>query len=83
MTKLTRAQRLIVGVYFILLAYCCAWVPWLYLHDGQMKFIGYRALWQQTPAAPMTPDVTVIVLRIAALSAVAVAVIFLTTLVKR
>jgi hypothetical protein len=72
---MTRAQRIVLIVYFLLLAYCCEWVPW-HLVEGEARVRdGYGWLWvgpsNSADAYLTTPDWTIIALRIVAVTAIA------------
>jgi hypothetical protein len=81
---MNRAQRIIVAIYCLLLAYCCIWIPWretTTLPSGR-KYddVFYSLVW----VAPDTygrcaavPEIKLIILRVVALTAVSAAVFVL------
>jgi hypothetical protein len=65
---MNKAQRFVLILYCLLLAYCCAWIPW---HSGNDYIrLGYGWLWSgpsnlgERTSALATPDLAVIFLRI-------------------
>jgi hypothetical protein len=88
--RMSWAQRIIVVIYCLLLAYCCIWVPWreTVTTGGERKFdyVAYSLVW----AAPNTyqlgyaavPDMHLILLRIVALTAITSAVFIIAGLLS-
>jgi hypothetical protein len=81
--NMTRAQRIVVVVYLLVVAYCCTWVPWcVRWHIASdyskplMQRMGYGWLWagpsNWSPYA--IPDYPLIAMRLFALTAICGAV---------
>ncbi|MGA7288837.1 MAG: hypothetical protein WBX02_12130, partial [Terriglobales bacterium] len=69
---MTRAQRIVLIAYCLLLAYCCLWVPWIGHYDGDKLSLGYGWIWAPTQGmgGPGEPDPFAILLRVVAATAV-------------
>jgi hypothetical protein len=91
MNQMNRAQRIVLVLYFLTLAYCCLWIPWcaqvhlppdssIYRFSGYTR-AGYGWLWAGSSGYryPLQagPDVALIQLRILAVTAIAVAAFLL------
>jgi len=48
---MTRAQRIVLILYCLLLAYCCVWIPWKGTNDLGRQRMGYGWVW----AGPQYP----------------------------
>jgi hypothetical protein len=56
---MNRAQRFVLVLYSLLLAYCCLWIPWYVpvgLHERHNR-LGYAWLWAGAPATRSAPIV--------------------------
>lgn len=79
---MSKAQRIAVAVYCLLVAYCCLWVPWrVSFPEGAQYRAGYGLLWIGPLNAHLDPfatrpDFPIIALRIIAVSFIS-AVVFL------
>jgi hypothetical protein len=67
---MTRAQRIILIVYCLLVVYCCIWVPWVF-SIPIMKDIkdGYAFIWDGPPEGAGVPSLIAIIVRIMAVTA--------------
>lgn len=77
---MNRAQRFVLVLYCLLLAYCCVWIPWhvppRHFAEGAIRpaeDLGYGWLWA-VPNSYATPDLSRIVLRFGAATALAASV---------
>jgi hypothetical protein len=74
---MSRAQRIVVIVYCLAVAYCCLWVPWHIAQQGDYLRVGYGWLWSGPSNADYgvlpAPDIPIIGLRILAATAIGIA----------
>jgi hypothetical protein len=86
--NLTRPQRIVVAIYFLSLAYCCLWIPWrveiAHSYTSSVRFweVVYGWLWKEPAVvyySPLNymPDLPLIFLRCATVTAIALAVFVL------
>jgi hypothetical protein len=64
---MSRAQRIILLVYCLLVVYCGVWVPWHYdigAHKGIKE--GYALVWNGPPEGQGVPDLAAVALRVVA-----------------
>jgi len=67
---MNRTQRVILALYFLLVAYCCVWIPWHVRGEPDYSIrAGYGWAWVG-PSERASPDVAVIVLRLMAVTAI-------------
>jgi hypothetical protein len=84
---MSKAQRFVVMIYCLLLAYGCLWVPW-HVYDGTNYLrTGYGWLWVG-PSAPgvasySTPDLVIMGFRFMAATAISAAIFLLTGIFTR
>ncbi len=86
---MNRAQRVILAIYCILLAYCCIWIPWrVTFGSGQMTEVIYSLVW----AAPKVgyergfkavPEMNLILLRIVGLTVISAVVFELANVLRK
>jgi hypothetical protein len=82
---MNRAQRVVLAIYCLLLAYCCIWIPWR-LTCGSAgdtaQYVIYSLLWVAPQECgrvhSVAPHLPMVVLRIAAVTAICVAALALT-----
>ena len=72
---MNKAQRLVLVLYCLLLAYCCLWVPWHIAQGQDYLRAGYGWLWagpshSEFDAYLTAPDFPIIALRLVAATAV-------------
>jgi hypothetical protein len=80
-------QRVILAIYFLALAYCCAWVPWYVQtpserYGGGYQRDGYAWVWVGT-SEHARPEVPVIALRLIATTAIGAACFLLAGVVNK
>jgi hypothetical protein len=73
---MNRPQRVVLILYFVLLTYCCVWVPWHLVQSEDRVRAGYGWLWAgpnttDVPSSLTTPDLSIIGLRLLAVTALA------------
>jgi hypothetical protein len=73
-----RAQRIILIVYCLLLAYCCIWVPWHVAQGQDYVRAGYGWLWSgpsntEIEGILTAPDLPIIGLRLLAVTTISAA----------
>ena len=71
---MTNPQKIVLVVYFLLLAGCCFYVPWVATIEGiQNAPVGYSWIWAQplTPAVPALRVIAVTIMAVTALSGAA------------
>jgi hypothetical protein len=76
MRRLSNMQRVILVLYFFAVAYCCLWVPWQLPLGGdgpRLLRLGYGWLWAGPSnfANRAAPDISAIILRLIAATALA------------
>lgn len=79
---MNKAQRVVLAIYFVAVAYSCLWVPWYVQtpserYGGGYQRDGYAWVWVGT-SEHARPELPVIALRLAALTAVGGACFLLT-----
>jgi len=75
---ITRAQRIVLICYCLLVVYCAVWVPWHY-DMGQIKAIkeGHALVWNGPPGGYGVPDMAAVGSRVLAATGLAGAVFLL------
>lgn len=70
---MTKAQRIVLIVYCLLVLYCCVWVPWHFVPPDQVQVrAGYAWLWiGPAEGEGASPDLPIIGLRLLAATALA------------
>jgi len=86
---MNRAQRIVLVLYCLLLAYCCIWIPWhvpaRHFVEGAIRpaeDLGYGWLWV-VPNSYATPDLPRIELRFGAATALAAAVFLISGISRK
>jgi hypothetical protein len=84
---MTKTQRVVIAVYFLGLAYCCLWIPWYVQnppnhYGGGYHRDGYAWVWVGT-SEYARPELSVIALRLVALTAIGGASFLLAGLAKK
>lgn len=85
------AQRIVVAIYCLLLAYCCVWIFWhVTFGVGQRKFtdVVYSLVWAAPsvgydPGYAAAPEIGLVFLKVVALTAVSGAGWVLVGLIRR
>ena len=81
---MNRAQRMVLVLYCIALAYCCLWIPWRVEHlpvneyaRARYALSGYGWLWEGPKVADYyaTPDLPLIGLRLLCVTALGAAAV--------
>jgi hypothetical protein len=72
---MNKAQRIVLAVYFLAIAYCCLWVPWYVQtpttrYGGGYQRDGYAWVWAGA-SEYARPELPVIALRLTAVAAIA------------
>lgn len=78
-----KSQRVVLVLYCLLVAYCCTWIPWYAVHGNERIRVGYGWLWTGPPDTIISsfltsPDLSLIVLRLLAATAIGGAAWFAT-----
>ena len=79
---MSRAQRLVLATYCLLVTYCCIWIPWQITCGVEHfhQYVEYSFLWaapQDCRVHAITPHIPMLVLRIVAVTAISAAVFVL------
>jgi hypothetical protein len=88
---MNKAQRIILVIYFILLAYCCIWIPWRVMVGAsprQFTHVVYCLIWAvpnigYVPGFNAVLEKNVILLRIVALTGTSAATSEFSGLLRR
>jgi hypothetical protein len=76
---MNRAQRVVLILYCLAVAYCCVWVPWHYSMESMKDLAeGYGLIWNGPPQGFGTPNLAAIASRVFAATALGVAAFLLT-----
>ena len=76
---MNKLQRIVLIVYFLLLAYCCVWIPWHVIMGEDNIRLGYGWVWSG-PDDLAGPDLPLVFLRIGAATAISAAIFFISGL---